>query len=131
MNSNEFLSPQGFPPRIWGPLCWKFSHFVTANYPLRPSARDVDSYMMYFQSLCRILPCRDCRREFCKVVRSTSLRLKKSLFIQKASDPPGTARKRAFAWFVKVHARVNTRLKKSYPRDPSFWATVYASKRKV
>lgn len=133
MNSQAFLSPNGFPPRLWGPLCWKFSHLVTANYPLRPSARDADAYYTYFQSLCSILPCKECRKEFCKIVRSSTdtLRLTKSIFTQKKGDPPGTARKRLFTWFVRVHAKVNRRLKKSYPRDPQFWATVYASKRRV
>jgi hypothetical protein len=133
MNSDRFLSPQGFPPRVWGPLCWKFSHIVTANYPLKPSARDVELYHAYFKSLCRILPCRACRQEFCKVVQSSTspLRLTKALLRQKPTDPPGTARQRLFTWFVRVHARVNTRLKKGYPRDPQFWASVYASKRKA
>ena len=132
MNSEAFLSPQGFPPRIWGPLCWKFSHYVTANYPLEPSPRDIEAYYRYFQSLCQILPCRSCRKEFCKIVRSKDhpLRLRKTMFGQKKSDAPGTARKRVFSWFVQVHATVNTRLKKSQPRDPRFWARVYASKRK-
>lgn len=131
MNASEFLSPNGFPPRIWGPLCWKFSHYVLANYPLRPTERDVEAYHAYFSSLCQILPCRACRQEFCKIVRSRSspLKLTKSLFAQKKTDPPGTARKRLFAWFVRVHAKVNARLGKRYPRDPSFWASVYASRR--
>ena len=130
MNSDAFLSPQGFPPRLWGPLCWKFSHIVTANYPLVPSTRDVEAYLAYFKSLCHILPCRNCRKEFCKIVKGDKdLRLRKSLFHQKKTDPPGTARKRVFSWFVLVHAKVNTRLKKSNPRNPRFWARVYASKR--
>lgn len=134
MNTPQFVSSNGFPPRIWGPLCWKFSHYVTANYPLSPSRRDIESHMAYFSSLCQILPCRDCRKEFCKIVRSqgSPLRLKRSLFVQKKTDPPGTARKRVFTWFVRVHANVNERLrKKSYPKDPSFWANVYASRRKA
>lgn len=132
MNSSEFLSPHGFPPRVWGPLCWKFSHYVSANYPLNPTEKSVDAYMAYFKSLCDILPCKECRREFCKLVRSQTspLRIQKSIFAQKRTDPPGTARKRVFSWFVKVHAKVNARLKKNMPSNPSFWADVYASKRK-
>lgn len=132
MNSEKFLSENGFPPSVWGPMCWKFSHYVMANYPLTPTARDVDAYMKYVSSLCSILPCKACRKHFCKLVRSpkSKLRVKKSIFTQKASDPPGTARKRAFEWFVTVHANVNTRLGKGYPKHPSFWADVYASKRK-
>lgn len=133
MNSPHFLSDQGFPPSVWGPLAWKFSHYVAANYPLRPSAKSVDAYVAYFRSLCDVLPCRTCRNEFCRLVRSQGSvhRLRKSLFAQKPDEPPGAARKRVFTWFVGVHAAVNTRLKKkNVPRNPSFWAEVYASKRR-
>lgn len=127
----KFTSPEGFPPTIWGPLIWQASHIILANYPLRPTTKDVDAHMAYFQSLCNILPCKVCRRHFCQAVRQGPYRIKRSIFTQRRDDPPGTARHRAFAWFSRVHTKVNRRLGKPYTGDVRRWKRAYAAIREI
>ena len=126
----SFLSPEGFPPRVWGPLIWQASHIILANYPLEPTDRDVDAYMMYFRSLCSVLPCRVCRQHFCALVNDhPRLKLRRGLFAQARGERPGAARDRVFSWFVRVHANVNRRLGKPYPGDVRGWKRAYAGLR--
>lgn len=131
MMTTSFTSSDGFPPRVWGPLIWQASHIILANYPLRPTTRDVDAHLAYFQSLCDILPCKICRNHFCEAVRRGPNAIRRSIFTQTPTDRPGTARHRAFAWFVRVHNAVNRRLGKRYMSDVRAWKRAYARIREI
>lgn len=129
-----FLSPDGFPPSVWGPLLWQFMHILAANMPLIPTLQQSTAYHAFFSSLCTILPCKLCRAEFCALVTSPGSRLKlaKSLFMQLRTEKPGAARKRVFRWTVLVHAAVNKRLsKKGVSSSLSLWSQYYAGLRTV
>lgn len=132
MNTNIFMSDNGFPPKRWGPLLWKTIHILGANFPLQPTMHQSRAYYQFFNSLCTVLPCKHCRKEFCALVRSrdSPLRLQKTLFFQAPNERAGTARKRVFRWTVLIHANVNKRLGRRYSSHIDTWALHYAKLRK-
>ena len=131
MNSSRFLSPNGFPTGVFGPPLWRSLHLITANVPLVPTKKESEQYYRLFESLCTVIPCKYCRTEFCKMVKTGPLRLRSSLFLQKQRDRPGAVRKRVFTWLVRLHNRVNRRLGKRHASGVGEWATYYAGFRKT
>jgi hypothetical protein len=131
MDAN-LLSTDGFPPRVWGPSLWKVMHILAFNYPLTPSRAHVTAYYQWFKSLCTILPCRHCREEFCKLVNGprSALRLDARRFVQRETEPPGSARLRVIRYTLDLHAAVNVRLRKNVPKDVRHWVARYAAMRK-
>jgi hypothetical protein len=132
MNSSTFLSPDGFSTSTWGPHAWVFMTLVAANYPLRPSKDDAIWYYTFYKSLGHVIPCGECRREYCKMIgdhKKPSLCLHMKMFLQNPSDSPGTARKRVFTWVVNIHNNVNKRKRRKIETNVNFWAKEYASLR--
>jgi len=123
-----FFSENGVKTRSWGKQAWRFIHVVAMNYPLNPSDEDVASYFSFFQSLCHILPCKFCRKHFCTLTRKKggAFELKKSLFCQKKTDAPGTARERLFMYTLRLHNCINIRLKKKDVKSVEHWGRYYA-----
>lgn len=134
MNSNEFLSSNGFSTSTWGPHAWVFMTIVAANYPLRPTKDEAMWYYTYYKSLGHVIPCGECRREYCKMIGNSSkpdLCLKLDTFTQKKGEKPGSARKRVFTWVVNIHNDVNRRKRRRIKTSVNFWAKEYASLRKT
>jgi hypothetical protein len=112
-------SPEGFNSKLWGPGLWRFMHYIALNYPISPTKEQIESYKAFFQSLCNILPCNVCRKEFCNLVTKPQSRFylrRPGLFPYKPKDP-GIARLRLFTWTSDLHNAVSGRLKK--PTEPS------------
>lgn len=126
------LSDNGFNSRIWGPSLWFIMHILTLNYPLHPKPHHVKAYYNFFRSLCTILPCATCRKEFCEMVNAPGpLQLTVQKFMQHKDDFPGTARMRLTHYVINLHSRVNMRLKKKRTvRPPAYWVQKYARLRK-
>ena len=99
---SRLLGSNGFSPKYWGAPLWKALHIISLNIPLRPTKTESNEYYALFKSLCTVLPCRKCRGHFCRLVNRTNSRLSlnKSMFVQRASDPPGTARIRVAGSFM-------------------------------
>ena len=134
MDTNLFLSPDGFSTSTWGPHAWVFMTLVAANYPLRPTPDDATWYYTFYQSLGHVIPCGECRREYCKMIsqsKNPNLRLTKERFIQKPGEKPGSARKRVFTWVIRIHNDVNRRKRRDLKTSVSFWAKEYSKLREI
>jgi len=134
MDTKLFLSPDGFSTSTWGPHAWVFMTLVAANYPLRPTLDDATWYYTFYQSLGHVIPCGECRREYCKMIRQSknpNLRLTKERFIQKPGEKPGAARKRVFTWVIRIHNDVNRRKRRDIQTSVTFWAKEYSNLRRI
>lgn len=58
------MSDEGILTSIFGPHTWESSHCVTFNYPHNPTNEDKRHYRSYFESLCYVLPCGECRKHY-------------------------------------------------------------------
>lgn len=58
------MSQEGILTSIFGPHIWEGSHCITFNYPHNPTDEDKQHYKAYFESLCYVLPCGECRRHY-------------------------------------------------------------------
>ena len=133
------FSVNGFNSRIWGPHLWKIMHILSLNYPLQPTRVHIEAYYAFFKSLCTILPCATCRKEFCSMVnaRDGPLKLRPEIFMQRAGATPGTARVRVIKYVLELHDTVNRRLLKHgdagkarfVAKDSRYWVLKYAKLR--
>jgi hypothetical protein len=107
-------SPEGFKTQFWGPSGWRLIHLAALNFPLEPVGDEKvrDAYYNFFNSLCYILPCGACRKEFCKIVRDprNPLYLHKGLFRLDRQGSAWSTRERLFKWTINLHLKVNKRL---------------------
>lgn len=123
-------SPEGFNSKLWGRGLWNFMHYIALNYPISPTKSQVESYKMFFRSLCDILPCYVCRKEFCNMVRNPQSRFylsRPGLFPTKSTNP-AASRLRLFMWTSELHNAVNRRLKKPVVA-PRTWLVKYLKTR--
>lgn len=128
----SLLSPNGFSPRIWGAGLWRAIHLMALNYPLEPEPAAQEAYFGFFRSLCFVLPCGKCRKEFCKLVQPKGkYELRPGMFVQKQGQAPGTARCNLFLWTVALHTAVAKRLKATEfdQVTPRMWLEHYSGMR--
>lgn len=71
--TDDYNSGDGMLTYIWGPPLWHFLHTISFNYPVNPSEEDKDNYYNFLMSMGRILPCRYCRENFTKNLKSIKL----------------------------------------------------------
>ena len=84
----------------WGPVGWKFLHYVTFAYPMTPSVEQQNAADHFFGSLGKLLPCDTCQEHYQEEV---------------SSHPPDTRSQATLsAWLVDLHNRVNARLGKPH-----------------
>ena len=74
-NNNEFNSGDGMLTSVWGPSMWHTLHTISFNYPVKPTNIDKKNYMNFFLSLKNILPCKYCRINYVKNLKSVPLNL--------------------------------------------------------
>ena len=58
---------------VWGPSLWHFLHIISFNYPLEPTNKQKQYYKKFVLSLEHILPCKYCRINFKKNMKSLPL----------------------------------------------------------
>ena len=75
-NNNEFNSGDGMLTSVWGPSMWHTLHTISFNYPVNPKTIDKTNYMKFFLSLKNILPCKYCRINYVKNLKSVPLNIK-------------------------------------------------------
>lgn len=100
----EYMSSDGMQSAIFGPMFWAQIHLVSFNYPVKPTKADKTAYRQWLLSLGKVLPCRYCRENFAKNLRSA--RFSESCF----------ASRHAFSHFCyRLHDAVNRMLGKTSP----------------
>jgi len=73
-DKDDYNSGDGMMTSIWGPPMWHVLHTISFNYPIKPTKEDKTNYYNYFIGLKYILPCRYCRENFVKNLKTIPLR---------------------------------------------------------
>ena len=68
--NDDYISGDGMITAIWGPAQWHFLHTISFNYPIKPTKEEKNSYETYIKSIQHILPCRYCRENYAKNLKS-------------------------------------------------------------
>ena len=97
----DFNSPSGMLTSVWGPPLWHSLHTISFNYPVKPTKTQKDDYFKFFNSLKNVLPCKYCRINLKKNLKT--LPLKKSVFKNRES---------LSRWVYKLHELINKMLGK-------------------
>lgn len=97
----DFNSGDGMLTTAWGPQFWFILHNITFNYPVNPTKDDIDHYYSFFKTLRYVLPCRHCRENIVKNMKT--LKFSKKIFIN---------RETLSKWVYELHNHVNTMLGK-------------------
>jgi hypothetical protein len=100
-SDNEYNSNNGMLTSIWGPPMWFTLHTISFNYPVKPSQEDKIRYYKYFKYLGKVLPCRYCRDNFQKNLKTTNF----SIDVFENRD-------KLSRWVYNLHETVNSMLGK-------------------
>ena len=100
-NTNDYNSSDGMLTSVWGPSLWHSLHTISFNYPVKPSTEDKQQYFNFFLKLSDILPCKYCRDNYKKNIKSVKLNMN----TMKNRD---TVSK----WLYELHEHMNTMLGK-------------------
>ena len=74
-NEKDFNSNDGMVTAIWGPGLWHSLHTISFNYPTNPDNKCRIRYYRFFKSLKHVLPCRYCRENYDKNIKSVGFGL--------------------------------------------------------
>lgn len=83
-------------PKDWGPHGWKFIHYVTLGYPMKPTETDKIKYKNFFSSLSNVIPCELCANNYKKHLKEVPL-----------TNTILKNRNNMMAWGIKMHNLVN------------------------
>lgn len=83
-------------PDIWGPVGWKFIHFVALAYPEKPTDIQKTHYKTFFDSIKNILPCIICSNNYKKHLEELPL-----------SDEVLKDKESLVHWTIDMHNLVN------------------------
>ena len=72
----DFLSGDGFLVSVWGPAIWHYLHIMSFNYPINPTPEDKKHYRDFILNLQNVLPCKYCRMNLKKNLKSRPLTMK-------------------------------------------------------
>jgi len=72
-NSSNYNSGDGMLTYVWGPAIWHFLHTMSFNYPTNPTKADKIHYMNFIKSLRHVLPCKYCRTNLTKNLKTTPI----------------------------------------------------------
>lgn len=97
----DYVSGDGMMTALWGPALWHFLHMISFNYPVHPTAEEKRNYRDFVKSLVNILPCKYCRQNLKKNLRSLPLTMAEM------------ASRDTFSRYIyRLHERINTNLGK-------------------
>lgn len=51
-------------PKRWGPHLWQYMHYAAANYPEKPTHKDVDEMVAWLNALPVTIPCPSCEKHY-------------------------------------------------------------------
>ena len=97
----DFESGDGMLTTVWGPSIWHFLHTMSFNYPVKPTREHKKQYKDFMTSLGKVLPCRHCRENYPKNLKSIPL-------THKALKNRHNFSK----WMYNLHEQINKMLKK-------------------
>lgn len=97
----DFSTGDGMSTAVWGPAMWHVLHTISFNYPVNPSFEEKRHYMDFIYNLRFVLPCKHCRENLVKNLKTLPL----TITTMKNRD--------SFSRYVyKLHELVNKMLKK-------------------
>tara|TARA_B110000444_G_scaffold206894_1_gene200616 strand:+ start:755 stop:1372 length:618 start_codon:yes stop_codon:yes gene_type:complete len=100
-DKGDFSSGDGMLTSVWGPSLWHYMHTMSFNYPVKPSREDKKHYRAFIMNLKHVLPCKYCRMNLRKNLKSlplTNKDLKNRCNFSK--------------WVYKLHEHINKMLGK-------------------
>lgn len=97
----DYNSNDGMLTDVWGPPFWHFLHIISFNYSTDPTKKQKEDFYNYFKSLENILPCKYCRENYSKNLKSTNF--SKKVFKNRES---------LSQWVYKLHNHINSMLGK-------------------
>lgn len=100
-SNKDFNSSDGMLTSIWGPSMWHTLHAISFNYPVKPTNKEKKKYLIFFNSIGNILPCKYCRDN-----------LKNNLKCNPLSINTMKDRKSLSLWLYKLHETINKMLGK-------------------
>ena len=98
---DDFNSGDGMLTSVWGPSLWHSLHTISFNYPVKPTKEDKKNYKRFILLLKHVLPCKYCRMNFKKNLKSLPLN-------QKALKNRNTFS----MWMYEMHEHINKMLNK-------------------
>tara|TARA_B110000495_G_C22784082_1_gene458480 strand:- start:185 stop:799 length:615 start_codon:yes stop_codon:yes gene_type:complete len=72
-DKGDFSSGDGMLTSVWGPSLWHYLHTMSFNYPVKPSKKDKKCYKQFIYNLKSVLPCKYCRLNLCKNLKTLPL----------------------------------------------------------
>jgi len=72
-NDDDYNSNDGMMTYIWGPAFWHILHTISFNYPVKPTNEQKENYYNFFMNLQNILPCKYCRENYKKNLKTLPL----------------------------------------------------------
>lgn len=100
-DKDDFSSGDGMLTSVWGPSLWHYLHIMSFNYPSNPSKKDKKCYKQFIYNLKSVLPCKYCRLNLCKNLKTLPL-AKKDLKNRLAFSK----------WVYNLHEHINKMLGK-------------------
>jgi len=89
----------GIEPKIWGKSIWETLHYVSMDFPAKPSPLEVSRFFVFFESLMTVLPCETCREHY-------------EAYWKTHPIGPYLAAGTLKQWVLELHNAVNRRLNK-------------------
>ena len=97
----DYISNDGMLTSVWGPPLWHVLHCISFNYPNKPTKADKKNYRRFIMCLKNVLPCKYCRDN-----------LKKNLKTLPLKDEDLKNRTCFSKWVYKLHELINAMLGK-------------------
>ncbi len=98
----DFKSGDGMLTSVWGPSLWHYLHTMSFNYPVKPTQKDKKEYKKFMMSFLHVLPCKYCRMNYKKNLKSVPL-----------NNKALKNRKNFSMWMFKLHEHINKMLGKN------------------
>ena len=100
-NKNDYNSSDGMLTSVWGPSLWHSLHAISFNYPVYPTKEQKLQYLEFFRSLKHVLPCKYCRENYKKNIKTVPLNMSTM-----------KSRETLSRWLYELHEEINTMLHK-------------------
>jgi hypothetical protein len=97
----DFKSGDGMLTTVWGPSLWHTLHIISFNYPTKPTHKDKNNYRKFIKDLRHVLPCKYCRMNFKKNLKTLPL-----------TDKALKNRHNFSKWMYNMHELINKMLGK-------------------
>ncbi len=69
-DKEDYESSDGMLTSVWGPSLWHSIHTISFNYPVNPDQKTKKKYYNFILSLKDVLPCKYCRDNFPKNLKT-------------------------------------------------------------